>query len=180
MKTGIKDSKSRIYLIKINLHMRKFASLFVTAILCSLLVFAQTRTISGVVADANGKPIPFASVTIKGTKTGVTADADGRFTLKGVASGAVLIISSVGFEDKEVSVGASDNVSISLTAAAGSNLTEVVVTTAFGIKKSQRITPYSSQVVKSDQLNIIPQTNVVEALAGKIAGVQTLSQSNAN
>jgi TonB-linked SusC/RagA family outer membrane protein len=159
--------------------MRKFASLFVTAILCTLLVFAQTRTISGVVADANGKPIPFASVTIKGTKTGVTADADGRFTLKGVASGAVLVISSVGFEDKEVSVGASDNVSISLTAAAGSNLTEVVVTTAFGIKKSQRVTPYSSQVVKSDQLNIIPQTNVVEALAGKIAGVQTRAQSNA-
>jgi len=159
--------------------MRKFASLFVTAILCSLLVFAQNRNISGTVTDANGKAIPFASVTVKGTKTGVTADADGRFTIKGVASGTVLVISSVGFDDREITVGTSDNVSISLTPTAGSNLTEVVVTSAFGIKKAQRTTPYSSQVLKSDQLNIIPQTNVVEALAGKVAGVQVRAQSNA-
>ncbi len=159
--------------------MRKFASLFVTAILCSLLVFAQNRTISGTVTDANGKAIPFASVTVKGTKNGVTADADGKFTIKGVASGTVLVVSSVGFDDKELTVGTSNDVSISLSPTAGSNLTEVVVTSAFGIKKSQRTTPYSSQVVKSDQLNIIPQTNVVEALAGKIAGVQVRAQSNA-
>jgi TonB-linked SusC/RagA family outer membrane protein len=159
--------------------MRKFASLFVTAILCSLLVYAQNRNISGTVTDANGKAIPFASVTVKGTKTGVTADADGRFTIKGVASGTVLVISSVGFDDREITIGTSDNVSISMTPTAGSNLTEVVVTSAFGIKKAQRTTPYSSQVLKSDQLNIIPQTNVVEALAGKIAGVQVRSQSNA-
>jgi TonB-linked SusC/RagA family outer membrane protein len=159
--------------------MRKFSSLFVTAILCSLLVFAQNRNVSGTVTDANGKAIPFASITVKGTKNGVTADADGRFTIKGVSSGTVLVITSVGFDDREITVGTTDNVSISLTPTAGSNLTEVVVTSAFGIKKSQRVTPYSSQVVKSDQLNIIPQTNVVEALAGKIAGVQVRAQSNA-
>jgi TonB-linked SusC/RagA family outer membrane protein len=159
--------------------MRKFASLFVMAILCSTLVFAQNRNVSGTVTDANGKSIPFASVTVKGTKNGVTADADGRFTIKGVSSGTVLVISSVGFDDREITVGTSDNVSISLTPTAGSNLTEVVVTSAFGIKKAQRTTPYSSQVLKSDQLNIIPQTNVVEALAGKIAGVQVRAQSNA-
>ncbi len=159
--------------------MRKFASLFVMAILCSMLVYAQSRNVSGTVTDANGKAIPFASVTVKGTKNGVTADADGKFTIKGVASGTVLVISSVGFDDKELTVGTSDNVSVSLSPTATSNLTEVVVTSAFGIKKSQRTTPYSSQVVKSEQLNIIPQTNVVDALAGKIAGVQSRSQSNA-
>ena len=159
--------------------MRKFASLFVMAILCSMLVFAQTRNVSGTITDANGKAIPFASVTVKGTKNGVTADADGKFTIKSVASGTVLVITSVGFDDREITVGTSDNVSVSLTPATGSNLTEVVVTSAFGIKKSQRTTPYSSQVVKSEQLNIIPQTNVVDALAGKIAGVQSRSQSNA-
>ena len=130
--------------------MRKFASLFVTAILCSVLVFAQNRNVSGIVTDANGKAIPFASVTVKGTKNGVTADADGKFTIKGVAAGTVLVITSVGFDDKEITVGTSDNVSISLSPTASSNLTEVVVTSAFGIKKSQRTTPYSSQVVKSE------------------------------
>ena len=159
--------------------MRKFASLFVMAILCSMLVFAQNRNVSGTVTDANGKAIPFASVTVKGTKNGVTADADGKFTIRGVASGTVLVISSVGFDDRELTVGTSDNVTVSLSPTANSNLTEVVVTSAFGIKKSQRTTPYSSQVVKSEQLNIIPQTNVVDALAGKIAGVQSRSQSNA-
>ena len=151
--------------------MRKFASLFVTAILCSVLVFAQNRDISGTVTDANGKPIPFASITVKGTKNGVTADADGKFTIKGVASGTTLVITSVGFDDKEITPGTSNNVSVSLSPTATTNLTEVVVTSAFGIKKSQRTTPYSSQVVKSEQLNIIPQTNIVDALAGKIAGV---------
>src|SRR5688572_17673466 len=159
--------------------MRKIVSLLVMAILCSLLAFAQSRNISGVVTDANGKPVPFATVTVKGTKNGVTADADGKFILRGVSSGAVLVISSVGYDDREVSVGTSDIINVSMTTTAGSNLTEVVVTSAFGIKKAQRTTPYSSQVVKSEQLNIIPQTNVVDALAGKIAGVQARSQSGA-
>lgn len=159
--------------------MRKIASLLVTAVLCSVLVFAQNREISGTVTDAGGKAIPFASVTIKGTKNGVTADADGKFTIKGVTSGTVLVISSVGFDDREVTVGTSNNVSISMAPTAGSNLTEVVVSSAFGIKKSARVTPYSSQVIKSDQLNLIPQTNLVEGLAGKVAGVQVRAQSNA-
>jgi len=158
--------------------MRKIVSLFVMAILCSLLVFAQSRNISGAVADANGKPVPFATVTVKGTKNGVTADADGKYILRGVPSGAVLVISSVGYDDREVSVGTSDIVNVSMTTTAGTNLTEVVVTSAFGIKKAQRTTPFSSQVVKSEQLNIIPQTSLTDALAGKIAGVQTRSQSN--
>jgi len=159
--------------------MRKIASMFLVAILCSLLVVAQNRTISGVVTDANGKAVPFASVTVKGTKNGVTSDADGLFSLKNVPKGAALIISSVGFENSEITVGNSDVIRISLTSTVGSNLSEVVVTSAFGIKKAQRTTAYSSQVIKSDALNIIPQTNVIEALAGKIAGVQVRGQSNA-
>ena len=149
--------------------MRKIASLLMATILCTTLVFAQSRTISGVVTDASGKSVPFASVTVKGTKNGVTADADGRFSIKGVSSGATLSITSAGFVDKDVSVGTSDNLSISV--ASSGAMTEVVVTSAFGIKKAQRTTPYSSQVIKSEQLNITSNTNIVEALAGKIAGV---------
>ncbi len=157
--------------------MRKIASLLMAALLCSVLVFAQSRTVSGVITDANGKSVPFASVTVKGTKNGVTADADGRFSIKGVSAGAVFLVSSAGFEDKEATVGASDNVNVTVNATGA--MTEVVVTSAFGIKKSQRTTPYSAQVIKSDQLNITSNTNIVEALAGKVAGVQTRSQSNA-
>lgn len=156
--------------------MRKIVSLLVMAILCSVIVFAQSRNISGVVADANGKPVPFASVTVKGTQTGATADADGRYFLRNVPTGAVLVISSVGFDTREITVGTSDVVNITITSTAGS-MAEVVVTTAFGIKKSARVTPFSAQTVSSEQLKIIPQTNVNNALAGKIAGTQFRGQS---
>jgi len=156
--------------------MRKFASLFVTAILCSMLVFAQNRTISGTVTDANGKPVPFASITVKGANTGVNADADGKFTMKNVPSGSTLVISSVGFDTKEVSVGTSDVLSITITPTAGS-MSEVVVTTAFGIKKSARVTPFSAQTLNEQQLKVIPQSNINNALAGKVAGTQFRGQS---
>jgi len=157
--------------------MRKFASLFVTAILCSLLVFAQTRNVSGIITDANGKAIPFASITVKGTKNGVTADADGKFTIRGVSSGTILVISSVGYDNREITVDNTDNVSVTMSSGNGGSLTEVVVTTAFGVKKSARITPYSSQVIKADQLSVIRQPNLNNALAGKVAGVQFRGQS---
>jgi TonB-dependent SusC/RagA subfamily outer membrane receptor len=60
-----------------------------------------------------------------------------------------------------------------------SSLSEVVVTSAFGVRKALRTTPYSSQVISADQLNFVPQTNIVDALAGKVAGVQVRGQSDA-
>ena len=158
--------------------MKKLYCLCAGIFLLAMCAFAQNRSISGNVTDANGKIVPFATITVKGSKNGTSADADGKFNLKGVANGDVLIISSVGYDNLEVSVGSSDKVNLVMNAT-GSKLTEIVVTSAFGIKKSQRTTPYSAQVIKSEQLNIIPQTNVVDALAGKIAGVQSRSQSNA-
>ena len=59
----------------------------------------------------------------------------------------------------------------------GQALSEVVVSTAFGIKRSERTTPFSAQVVKTEALNLIPQTNLADALAGKVAGVQFRTQS---
>src|SRR6188768_3511191 len=106
--------------------MRKIASMSLMALLCSLMAFAQTRTVSGVIIDADGKPLSFASITIKGTKTGATADADGKFSLKNVTTGTTLVVSAVGFNDKEVSVGASDNLNVVMEAAIRGNLSEVV------------------------------------------------------
>lgn len=159
--------------------MRKIVSLLVMAMLCSLIAFAQTRTISGQVTDATGKPVPFASVTVKGTNNGVTADADGKFILRNVPSNATLVVSSVGFTQQEVSVGASDVVTVSLTGAADRDLTEVVVTSAFGIKKSARVTPFSSQVIDDAELTRTRTPQIATALAGKVAGVQFKGQSSA-
>lgn len=156
--------------------MRKIASLCTVLMLLSALAFGQanTRTVTGGVRDDKGQPVPFATVLETGTQNGTKADVNGSFTIK-IKEGGSLTISASGFETKTVSPTGS---AVEVTLATKANeLAEVVVTTAFGIKRSQRVTPYSSQVVGDKELHIIPQTNINNALAGKIAGVQFRGQS---
>ncbi|HKC36040.1 MAG TPA: carboxypeptidase-like regulatory domain-containing protein, partial [Chitinophagaceae bacterium] len=159
--------------------MRKFASLFVTAILCSMLVYAQNRTVSGQITDANGKNVPFASVLIKGSKVGTNADNEGMFSLKNVKTGTILVISSTGYSPKEVNTEDLTFIKVEMSASTDASLKEVVVTTAYGIKRSLRATTTNTQVVSSDQLNTIRNNNINEAIAGKVAGIQLRGQSGA-
>src|SRR4030095_1249080 len=155
----------------------KIASMSLVALLCSLLAFAQTRTVSGVIIDGDGKPLSFASVTIKGTKTGTTADADGKFILKNVATGTTLVVSAIGFSDREVSVGTSDNLNVVLQATAGANLSEVVVTTALGIKRKPKEIGYATGTVKQDQITASKNPNLGQALSGKVSGLTVANTS---
>src|SRR5689334_16775863 len=105
--------------------MRRIVSLFSMLMLISVLALAQTRTVTGRVTDAQGKAIPFASVTVKGTNTGVSADEGGNFSIS-AAPNSVLVISAAGFQTSELNVGNQTTVNSSL--ASQSSLTEVVVT----------------------------------------------------
>ena len=82
----------------------------------SLVAFTPSMdfTVSGKITDDKGSPIPFASIVEKGTKNGVTADANGKFTLKVSSEKATIIISSVGFDDKEIKLKGSTTVAVSL------------------------------------------------------------------
>jgi len=156
--------------------MKKLLLLF--AMQMSLLMsFAQTKMVTGRVTEENGNGIPFATITIKGSKEGASADQDGKFSIR-LKGTEILVISAVGFSDKEVDISGNTNLSVSLVKSS-SDLKEVVVTTGLGIKKSTRVTPYSAQVIKSEDLSITRHTNLNNALAGKVAGVQTRSQSGA-
>jgi TonB-linked SusC/RagA family outer membrane protein len=156
--------------------MRKIASLLLLFLLSASFVFGQGKKISGQINNEKGEPVPFASVKVRGTNKGTSADANGNFTLNiGDTKNAVLVVSSQGYGEKTVPVGTNTTVNISLSSSG--DLSEVVVTTAFGIKRAQRITPYSSQVIGDKELHIIPQTNINSALAGKVAGVQFRGQS---
>lgn len=157
--------------------MRKIVSFLLLLLLSTSIAIAQTRSISGKVTDENGAPIPYVSVKLKDGKTGVSGDANGSFIIK-ATMGSTLVISSVGYVEKEVIVNA-ESISVTMVRDAKATISEVVVTTAFNIKKDQRTTPFSTQVIKSDALTIIPQSNLNDALAGKIAGVQFRSQSGA-
>ena len=157
--------------------MRRFLSLFTVLMLCGVLAFAQSRVVSGRVTDKDGNPVPFASVTVNGAKTGLSADANGAYTIR-VKEGDVLAISGTGYAATNVNVGNLTNITTVLEKADNS-LKEVVVTSAFNTKRTKRSTASNVQNVGSEQLNTVRQTNVNDALAGKVSGIQVRSQSKA-
>ncbi len=143
-----------------------------------LLVFSQSnRQVSGKITDQNNNAVPLASVVIKGTSTGTAADDNGRFSINVSGSNAVLVISSVGFATRELRVGNNNNLTIQLSE--GTTLSEVTVTTAFGVKKAKRSLGYSAQEISGDALLQAKQTNIVNALRGQVAGVQINSGGGA-
>jgi TonB-linked SusC/RagA family outer membrane protein len=156
--------------------MRRFLSLFTMLMLCGVLAFAQSRVVTGKVTDENGNPVSFASVKVKGTNTGVSADANGAYSLR-VNPNAILVISGAGFKETEVPVGTQNVLNTVMEKGAKGDIKEVVVTSAFGIKRTARSTSSGVQSLTGDQVNTIRQTNVNNALAGKVAGAQVRSQS---
>ncbi|SIO52829.1 SusC/RagA family TonB-linked outer membrane protein [Chitinophaga niabensis] len=141
------------------------------------LAFAQQRQVTGKVAGDDGSPISFATIQIKGTTTGTTSDQNGNFKLNVSGNNVVLIFRSVGYALKEVPVGSSSELAVTLITD-NKSLQEVVVT-ALGIKRSQKSVSYSVQQINADKLTQTRETNISTALAGKIAGVQIQGQSGA-
>jgi TonB-linked SusC/RagA family outer membrane protein len=129
--------------------------------------FAQQINITGTVTDSKHLPVSAASVQIKGTKSGTTADLDGKYTIKGTP-GQVLVIKSVGFDAKEVTVGTSTIINVSLTEAE-SQLNEVVVI-GYGAQKRANVTG-AVATFKADNLDERAITRVDQALVGQMAGV---------
>ena len=142
-----------------------------TLFLCVATALAQGRSISGVVLDAtNHEPVIGASVQVKGVPgQGASTDINGKFTLKNVKTGAVLVVSSIGYAKKEVPVGNQTELKIEL--ASEDNQLQGVVVTALGIKRSQKALSYNVQEVKSDALTTVKDANFMNSLNGKVAGV---------
>jgi TonB-linked SusC/RagA family outer membrane protein len=139
------------------------------------ITFAQEKTISGTVVDETNMPLPGATVLIKGTTTGASTDFDGKYSIS-ANTGDVLTFSYVGYSEKTATVGSSNKIDIALDL---DNSLEQVVVTAFGIKKSEKALGYAVTNVKGDDLAQAKESNLVNALAGKAAGVQITSSSGA-
>lgn len=138
----------------------------------STVAMAQ-RTISGKVSDSNGQPLSGATVLVKGSKTSVMTGNDGSFSIL-ADDKAVLVISSIGFLAREVN--AIDAASIQLSTDT-KDLGEVVVT-ALGIRKEKKKLGYALQEVKGEDLTVARESNVVNQLAGKVAGVTVVSSNS--
>ncbi|MFT3949860.1 MAG: SusC/RagA family TonB-linked outer membrane protein [Agriterribacter sp.] len=153
--------------------MRKILMLLAVLLQWSVLAIAQTKTITGQVLDEKGTPVPYATVKLKGNTSGVAADENGRFSIQ-AGSSATLIISAAGFNVQEVAV--RDQTSITVALAPSSSLQEVVVT-ALGIKREKRMLTYTTQEVTGGALIDAKQDNLVNAMAGKVSGVQITNSS---
>ena len=126
----------------------------------------QVQTVSGTVTDGT-EPVIGATVRVKGTKDQATVtDFDGHFTLR-VSPGTLLEISYVGFKPQTVK--AADGMTVVLEEDK-KTLDEVVVT-ALGIKRDRKALGYGVGEVKGDELKKAKETNVINSLAGKVAGL---------
>lgn len=133
--------------------------------------FAQGKTVSGTVLDSNNGPIPGANVLVKGTNTGVQTDVDGKFAIE-VAQGGVLVISFVGMQTQEITVGSQSDYTVSLKDGA-SELEEVVVV-GYGQRKKSDVTGAITSV-SAKEIASRPVNNALEAIQGKAAGVDITS-----
>lgn len=135
-------------------------------------------TISGTVTDEAGEALPGATIRVKGTNVAVTTDVNGAFSVMVPGSGeAVLVVSYLGFREQELSVGPNQTrVAIRLTADAAA-LDEVVVI-GYGTIKRRDLTG-SVASVKAEEIVQAPTHNAVEAIQGRVSGVDITRSSGA-
>lgn len=156
--------------------MRKTAGLMLTVFLLSVqMIWAQNKTVIGKITDnKDGSPIPGASVTVKGSRSGTTSGSDGTFTLSVPEKSKALVISALGFESQEITITGS-SVEVSLKAGATQSLDEVIVV-GYGTKIKKDLTGNIARV-KGAEIANTPVANFTQALQGRAAGVFVESQS---
>jgi TonB-linked SusC/RagA family outer membrane protein len=162
-------------LIKLN-NMKKLLLLGVLVLAVFSTSMAQTRQVTGkVTASEDGTALPGVSVSLKGSSRGTTTAADGTYKIS-VGDGAAITFSFVGYKPQTVSVGSQSSINVVLASDA-SELNEVVVT-ALGLTRTKNSLPYAAQQVKGEELTRVRTGNAIQALSGKVAGLQII-QGNA-
>lgn len=141
-------------------------------------LFAQERTVSGRVTSVeDGSGLPGVNVVVKGTTNGTVTDVNGNYTLQAPATNGVLVFTFIGLKSQEVEIGSRSSVDIQMEQDV-QQLTEVVVT-SLGVAKEEKSLGYAVQQVNSDELLKARETNIINSLSGKIAGVNITGSSGA-
>ncbi|MCM1292507.1 MAG: SusC/RagA family TonB-linked outer membrane protein [Bacteroides sp.] len=135
----------------------------------------SSTTASGIVLDEFGDPAIGASVKVANNPTqGAATNMDGEFSITNVKPGTKLIITSIGYKNSEV-VWNGEPLEIQLEL--NSKALDEVVVTAMGIKREEKTLTYAVQTIKNDEVTRIKETNFVNALQGKSAGL-TITPNN--
>lgn len=135
----------------------------------------KKKTVKGVVVDSNNEPLIGVNVVVEGTTTGTATDLDGNFSLSVSESDTELLFSYIGYESQLIDIAGKTNIRVVLRED-GEMLDELVVT-ALGIKRSEKALSYNVQEVGGDDITSIKDANFMNALSGKVAGVNINASS---
>ncbi len=150
----------------------------VLGLMLSQSIYAQPKIVTGTVTDATtNETLPGVNVIIKNTTTGTSTDPMGNYAIT-VAPGQVLLFSSLGYAPREVTVGAGNRISVSLTPDV-QMIEDVVITSEFGMKRVSRAVGSSVQNVKASDIAESGRDNFITALQGRVAGMTVNSTSGA-
>ncbi len=156
-------------------NLTRFATLCLAFVLCTSAIYAQNTKVSGTVVDkSSGDPMIGAAVTIEGTTLGVVTGADGTFELAGAPVNSNINVTYVGYKDYSTPVVAGKTYKI-LLAEDLQSLEEVIVI-GYETKKKSVVTGAISSV-NADDLNQAKAGNAINAMTGRISGVNVISNS---
>lgn len=134
----------------------------------------KVTTVSGLVTDDFGEPLPGVTVLIKGTTNGTTTNIDGKYTLSGIERGNIIQFSFVGMKTHEVIFDTQMTINVQLLPDA-IGLQEVVAV-GYGIQKKASVTG-SVTSISSEELQAVKATNITNTLAGKLPGLRAVQRS---
>ena len=141
----------------------------------SWTALAQPKTVTGFITDPERKPISNVTVQVQNSNVGTSSDATGQFTIQVPNSDAVLVFSAIGYATQQVRVG--DNQTFQISLKGGAQSLQEVVVTALGVTRDKRSLGYATQTVRGSEIANKGELNVVNALQGRVAGVNITSAS---
>lgn len=153
-----------------------FTTIVILAVSASA-IFAQNVKVKGTVTDSKGEPVLGASILVKGTKSGVGADIDGKFTIE-VPANAILIIKAMSYKDAEIPVKGRTSINVVLQDDA-IMLNSAVITAEFGMKRVARAVGSAVQSVKASDVQESGRESFVSALQGRVSGITVTSTGGA-
>ena len=154
--------------------MKKSLVFIIMLLFFGTLTYAQTHPLHGVVKEAGGTGVSGASILIKGTALGTSADASGNFTIN-LKTSDILVISAEGFMTSEIKPGNQSEIAVTLKRK-DNVMTEVVVT-ALGIKREKRELATATQTISTEEINKSGSGNALSELNGKASGLTIINSA---
>ena len=165
--------KQHVFLTMLKSHGKLVLLLISPLLFYAPSLYAQNSTVRGKILNSGSQPVNGASVTVKGSSTGVSSDADGNFQIS-APSYATLQITSVGYAEQEVLINGRTTINVSLTQSQ-KGLNEVVVV-GYGTQRKEAVTG-SVASISGDKIREVPAPNISQSLQGRLAGIQ-ISQTS--